>query len=328
MALGLVSRSLTSDEPKSECMNIVPAKVRSDPRSWLALAFFVTIYLVFDPIEAMIHRPLANALGLHMIQDGAMAPAPYGVLMIVRLGLDMLVVACLLAIARRRFAQFPLSGPTMTRNVMSGFAVGLVVMVGAITLILLSRGASVSLSRQRPMFGLLNSGAWLAFGFVGAAGEELAGRVAVLLVAQPLIGRRGAILASGLLFAGIHISNPGVTSVWLVRLFVQGMLLAYAVYRTGSFWWSVGYHTGWNWGGAPLFGAAGSGYLNKGHLLNFMPTGPDWITGGAVGPEGSVFAYVAMLAALLLLIMTTPPLGIRHNRSVKSGADAGHPLIG
>lgn len=288
-----------------EIMDSVRDRLRADPRPWLALVFFVITYLAFDPVEAAIHRPLAKALGLHMIQGGAMAPVPYGVLMIVRLALDLLVVAGLLAIARRGLARFPLSGPAMTRNTLSGFAIGCAVMVAAISAILLSGGASVSLSHQPLLSGLLLAGAWLAFGFIGAAGEELAGRVAVLLVAEPLIGRRGAILASGVLFAGIHLGNPGATTFWLARLFLQGLLLAYAMYRTGSFWWSVGYHAGWNWGGAPLFGAAGSGYVNKGHLLDFIPTGPDWITGGAVGPEGSVFAYCAMLAALVLLIVTT-----------------------
>ncbi len=83
------------------------------------------------------------------------------------------------------------------------------------------------------------------------------------------------------------------------------MLLAYAVYRTRSFWWSIGYHAGWNWASAPLFGAAGSGYLNQGHLLDFTPTGSAWITGGAVGPEGSIFAFVAVLCACGLLFAFT-----------------------
>lgn len=286
-------------------------RVLADCRPWLAFFFFIVTYFVFDPIEKAIHRPLAQALGLHMIQAGAMAPVPYGVLMIIRLALDLLVVAGILAIRHRRFGHFPLTGPAMTKNTLSGFAVGFTVMVGAITSILVSGGALISLSKQPAASALLQAGSWLVFGFIGAAGEELAGRVAVILVAQPLIGRRGAILASGLLFAGIHVSNPGVTDIWLARLFFQGLLLAYAIYRTGSFWWSVGYHTGWNWGGAPLFGAAGSGYLNKGHLLDFVPTGPDWITGGAVGPDGSVFAYLAMLAALILLLVTTRRKGLR-----------------
>ncbi|MGY2734672.1 CPBP family intramembrane glutamic endopeptidase [Sphingomonas sp. UYP23] len=274
-------------------------------RSWLALAFFVVSYLAFDPVEAAIHRPIAHAFGLQMIQDGAMAPVPFAVLMIVRLLLDLGVVAAIIAIQGRRLADFPLVGPAMGRMTLGGLAIGLLVMVGAILAILGLDSATVRPSGQSVGSAILHGSAWLGFDFLGATGEELAGRVAVLLVALPLVGRRGAILASGILFAGIHMGNPGATWFWLLRLFVQGLLLAYAVFRTGSFWWSTGYHTGWNWASAPLFGAAGSGYLDQGHMFDFTPTGPVWITGGAVGPESSIFAYIAMLAALLLLVKTT-----------------------
>lgn len=108
------------------------------------------------------------------------------------------------------------------------------------------------------------------------------------------------------MFSVLHLGNPGANLVWLLRLFVQGVLLAYAVYRTGSVWWSIGYHTGWNWASAPLFGAAGSGFLDQGHLLDFKPIGSAWITGGTVGPEGSVYAFLAVLCAFGLLITVTP----------------------
>ena len=86
-------------------------------------------------------------------------------------------------------------------------------------------------------------------------------------------------LISGLMFSGLHLSNHGATRIWLLRLFLQGVLLAYAVFRTGSLWWSVGYHTGWNWVSAPFFGAVGSGYLDEGHIFKFYPRGSAWVSG-------------------------------------------------
>jgi membrane protease YdiL (CAAX protease family) len=272
----------------------------------MALAFFVASYFEMDPIGVAIYRPVANLLGLHMIQDGSMSLLPYALLMVVRLTLDMLVIGVIVLIQRRRFADFPLIGPSMGWMILKGLVIGFTVMVAAILAILAVGSAIAHLSHQSAASGLFFGSGWLVFDFVGALGEELAGRVAVILVVQPLIGWRGAILASGLLFIGIHIGNPGANWFWLLRLFLQGLLLAYAVYLTGSFWWSVGYHTGWNVASAPLFGAAGSGYLAQGHLFDFLPAGSIWITGGTVGPEGSVFAYLAMLAALILLIATTP----------------------
>jgi uncharacterized protein len=45
--------------------------------------------------------------------------------------------------------------------------------------------------------------------------------------------------------------------------------------------------------------------LDEGHLFNFEPHGSAWITGGTVGPEGSVFAFVAVMMALACLLTAT-----------------------
>ena len=274
-------------------------------RGCTAAVFLIGAYFAFDPIETVLHAPIATALDLHMMAHGEMGLLPYGALMLVRFGLDLAVVAGVLAILRHPRASFPLIGPKAFTLTMVGLAIGLLVMTGVILAIVASGAATVAASVQTPASAILYGTGWLAFDYLGAAGEELYGRVAVLLVAQTLIEWRGAILVSGLMFSVLQLDNPGATWVWLLRLFVQGMLLAYAVYRTGSVWWSIGYHTGWNWASAPLFGAAGSGFLDQGHLFDFKPFGPSWITGGAVGPEGSVYAFVAVLSAFGLLITIT-----------------------
>lgn len=281
------------------------AKERDLFRGTFGLLFLIGAYFGFDPIETAIHAPIAKPLGLHMIAHGEMGLLPYGVLMLVRLALDLLVVAGVLVILRRPWPGFPLTGPRTTRLTLVGLAIGLLVMTGAILAIIVGGGATVTAPAGTVASVTGYGTGWLAFDYLGAAGEELYGRVAVLLVAQSLIGWRGAILVSGLMFSVLHLGNPGADWVWLLRLFVQGMLLAFAVYRTGSIWWSVGYHTGWNWASAPLFGAAGSGFLDQGHLLDFKPIGSPWITGGTVGPEGSVYAFLAVLCAFVLLITAT-----------------------
>ena len=93
----------------------------------------------------------------------------------------------------------------------------------------------------------------------------------------------------------------------MVRLFGAGLLLAYSVLRSGSIWWAIGYHAGWNWASAPLFGAAGSGYSDQGHIFTFLPTGPAIITGGSVGPEGSALAFIAVIVATAVLLLTIKP---------------------
>lgn len=268
--------------------------------------FLIGTYFIFDPIEATLHAPIATALGLHMIAHGEMGLLPYGALVLVRLALDLAVVAVVLAIVRRPWSGFPLTGPRPVALTLFGLAAGLLVMTGAILAIIIGGSATATISAQTAASATIHGTGWLVFDYLGAAGEELYGRVAVLLVAQSLIGWRGAIIVSGLMFSVLHLDNPGANWVWLLRLFLQGMLLAYAVYRTGSVWWSIGYHTGWNWASAPLFGAAGSGFLDQGHLFDFCPIGSPWITGGAVGPEGSIYAFLAVSCAFGLLVAIKP----------------------
>lgn len=287
-------------------MSSLPFAWPPSSRSWLALLFLALVFIGLDPVANAIDKPLADAFGLHAAFRSEMGLLPYALLMVVRLLLDLLVVAAVCKILGCRIFGFPLIGPQMGKLTAIGLAIGLAVMFGAILAIMTIGDASVAVSAQSHMSALLHGGGWLIFDFIGATGEELIGRVAILLVAERFFGWRGAAIVSGLMFSVFHLSNPGASWIWLARLFFQGVLLAYAVYRTGSVWWSVGYHTGWNWASAPLFGAAGSGYLDEGHLLDFMPTGSSLITGGAVGPEGSIFAFVAVLCAFGLLVVMTP----------------------
>ena len=281
-----------------------PIDVRSS-RAWVSLAFLVAAYFLFDPLEALVHQPVAHALNLHMIADGAMRLAPYTVLMVVRILIDAAIVLGVCVILRIPVRGFPLIGANIARDTLLGIWIGLIVMIAAISAIWLSGNARIAPSSQSIHSMAFHGTGWFLADFLGATGEELFGRVAVLLVAERFVGRRGAIVVSGLMFSVLHIGNPGASWIWLLRLFLQGMLLAYAVFKMGSVWWSVGYHTGWNWASAPLFGAAGSGYLDQGHLFDFTPIGPTLITGGAVGPEGSIFAFIAVLCALALLVAFT-----------------------
>lgn len=44
-----------------------------------------------------------------------------------------------------------------------------------------------------------------------------------------------------------------------------------------------------DWDETYFYGVANSGQALPGHLLNSSSSGPGWLSGGTVGPEGSVF---------------------------------------
>jgi len=61
---------------------------------------------------------------------------------------------------------------------------------------------------------------------------------------------------------------------------------------------AIGFHTAWNWGQSFFYGVPDSGASVPGHLFDPTFSGPAWLTGGSVGPEGS------WLCPLLLAVVS------------------------
>jgi membrane protease YdiL (CAAX protease family) len=91
-------------------------------------------------------------------------------------------------------------------------------------------------------------------------------------------------------------------SVTLIALF-----FCLTVRRTGAVWYAVGWHFAFNFGSMFVFGAPNTG--NHGnpvakHLLEGAFSGPDWLTGGARGPEASWLVFPVMALTALLFHLT------------------------
>lgn len=110
------------------------------------------------------------------------------------------------------------------------------------------------------------------------------------------IGFWPAALILAVLFGAAHGGNPGEKIYGLVMAGTYGLFAAFTLSRTGNLWFAIGDHAAWDWGETYFYSTPDSGILAKGHLLNSSFHGPDWLTGGSVGPEGSylVFAVVVL----------------------------------
>jgi CAAX protease family protein len=117
------------------------------------------------------------------------------------------------------------------------------------------------------------------------------------------IGFWGAALVLSGLFALGHARNPGETSVGVMDVFLGGMVLALMLRRTGNLWFPIGFHAAWDWAQSFVFGVADSGMKSAGAwLMPHIPQNkPWWLTGGTVGPEGSVFSCCIELLLLVLV---------------------------
>jgi membrane protease YdiL (CAAX protease family) len=128
---------------------------------------------------------------------------------------------------------------------------------------------------------------------------------------QQTIGRglnfRVASLATGVLFVSAHADIPGETPIGLGMILAFALLASYSVWRTGAIWWAVGYHAAWDWAETYVYGVADSGRGSSSALMLSHANGPAWLSGGAAGPEGSVFALAAlMLSAAALMTIRKP----------------------
>jgi uncharacterized protein len=101
-------------------------------------------------------------------------------------------------------------------------------------------------------------------------------------------------------FGAMHGFNPGESKAGLIAAGLIGFFFCLTLRRTGDLWWAVGFHMSWDWGESYLYSVPDSGGMLPGHLLNSSFHGPAWLTGGSVGPEGSllVFVVIAILWAL------------------------------
>lgn len=121
-------------------------------------------------------------------------------------------------------------------------------------------------------------------------------------------------------FGAVHLSNPGEGLAGGASVALVGFFFCFALRRTGSLWYAVGLHASFDWGETYLFSVPNSGTVMAGHLSNSLVHGPKWLTGGSVGPEGSVFCFVTMGLQFLVVALLFPS---RKEKTVDAGSVVG-----
>jgi uncharacterized protein len=147
----------------------------------------------------------------------------------------------------------------------------------------------------------------VVFVFVGLFEEFLFRGYAQFTLATG-IGFWPAATAISAAFGAVHLHNSGEDRIGALSVFVIGMFFCLTLRRTGNLWFAVGLHATFDWGETFLFSVPNSGLVAPGHLLNSSFHGSVWLTGGTVGPEGSVMAFVVVGIAAALFARLYPAL--------------------
>lgn len=188
------------------------------------------------------------------------------------------------------------------------------------------KGVALGFFEVTLLVGLIAGFGGYSFGLSTLHGPAILGWGAVWAVAFLLVGlseeflfrgyiqytlSRGmgfwpAAVSLSIVFGAVHLRNPGEGLTGAASVAGTGLVFAFALRRTGSLWLPVGWHASFDFGETFLFSVPDSGVLYDKHLSNAVLHGANWLTGGTVGPEGSVFSFVTMGICALLIHLFFP----------------------
>lgn len=141
-----------------------------------------------------------------------------------------------------------------------------------------------SVSAAAGLFGLMAA---------AAATEEVLYRGVLFRRLEHWTGTWVALVVISALFGLSHILNPNA-DWWgaLIIALTGGLMLTSAYIMARNLWVPIGVHFGWNFAAGGIFSTEVSGNDTPPGLLESVTSGPSLVTGGALGPEGSIYTLV------------------------------------
>ena len=130
--------------------------------------------------------------------------------------------------------------------------------------------------------------------------EELAFRGYFFRNLMAGVGLTWSVVIASFVFGFGHGINPDATLLSSLLIALITPQLIYAYLKTGQLWLPMGLHLGWNFFQASVFGFAASGQGSP-SLIAQSPIGPDWLSGGAFGAEGSVLILPVTALSMILI---------------------------
>jgi membrane protease YdiL (CAAX protease family) len=202
--------------------------------------------------------------------------------------------------------NYGFAAPNRGRNLASGAVAGFVALSTLMGLLTVT-GAFHPGPPVLHGAGIARWGAYWAVFFVGVAlSEESLMRSYPLFSLAQGIGFWPAAAILSVLFGAGHLGNSGEEWAGIGNAVLAGLVFSFSLKWTGSLWWAIGCHMTWDWGESFFYGVADSGNIAHHHFLSGGPAGPGWLSGGTVGPEGSVVATAILLALAATVRLTAP----------------------
>lgn len=276
-------------------------------RGWLPWGLLSPFLCIAFVVASLLGTsPWMKGLGL---EDAEGAPVGlvgfYAFLLIPFAFNGLLILAWVWLVERRPLSTVGLTGPAPIKTLFGGVLTGCLMILFLVAAVGLAGGYSVA--GAGPALAsptVMGSIGILFLCFVVQAGvEEFMFRGWLLSAVTRKLGLPIAVVLTSLVFTFLHWSP---NQHWLIMMssFTFSAFACVWAIRAGNIWGVMGWHIGWNWLLSIGFGLPVTGFVVDlpALLVRLIPQGPESLTGGAVGPEGSWICSVLFLVGIAFLL--------------------------
>jgi membrane protease YdiL (CAAX protease family) len=191
-----------------------------------------------------------------------------------------------------------LSVASLGKNAIIGFATGLILQSFFILIIFIF--GKYSIVYKNPV----------SFFIPSFAAAFTAGFVAEILIvgiffrlAEEKLGTLNTLLISFILFAVMHVSAKGATTLSVLSTAMQaGVLLPAVFIYSRNLWIPIFLHFAWDFAEPGIFGGINPGMSIDKSLFTSTISGASFLTGGQTGPQNSIQSLVCCSAVALIVL--------------------------
>jgi len=146
------------------------------------------------------------------------------------------------------------------------------------------------------------TGLWIIANLLIGFAEEILVRAYVLATLADGIGFWAAAILLSIGFgAGHYLFKPHERWEDFAATGLLGLFACLTLRRTGSLAFAIGFHAAFDFANLFVWSGQNAGEYAVGHLLETRWQGPQWLTGGFLGPEASwmIFVVIALMFVIL-----------------------------
>jgi len=274
-------------------------------RAGWSLLVFATLMAPLELIARILTRDYPSLF------TGVIAPGTSLLIEAVRLFFIVAATAVTGRIEGRAvWSYYGLAGPRPVAKLLAGWTGGLVCL-SLVVGVLHAGGFLVFDGRALRGLSILGYGlVWLLDFLMLGVSEELMYRGYLQATLTRGIGFWPAAILVSVLFGVGHIPNAGETVVGIIGVTIRALLYCFLLRLTGSLWLGIGFHAAWDWAQSFLYGTPQSGHVMQGHLFSTHPLGDPLMSGGGVGPEGSLLWAPPFVLGLLVFFWALKRAGL------------------